>query len=74
MEMKAIFKFTLIFILLWIGTKSIIDIAKGEDSLLDLIIDITLFILFIGSPATSFWGRAIDNAINDSDEDQNKEN
>lgn len=71
--MKTIFKFTLILILVWVGIKSIMEVARGEDSLLDLIIDLTLFILFVGSPAVSFWGHAIDTALNDSDEDNNKE-
>lgn len=74
MEMKTIFKFTLIFVLIWIGMNSLMNIAKGEDSMMDLIIDLILFVLFVGSPATSFWGRAIDVALNDSDENDNKEN
>ena len=52
----------------------LMNIAKGEDSMMDLIIDLILFVLFVGSPATSFWGRAIDVALNDSDENDNKEN
>lgn len=71
--MKTIFKFTLILVLLWIGIKSLMNIARGEDSLLSLVIDLTIFVLFVGSPATYFWSYSIDNAFNDSDENNNEQ-
>lgn len=75
--MKKIFKFAIIFLCLWVGTKSILQIGRGSDSFLDLILDLGIFIIFVGSPAATYWGNAIDKAFDEPDlekENKNDEN
>lgn len=73
MVMKQIFKLALIFFFMWIGVKSLGDFIKGEDTKIGLLIDVILFIVFLGSPATSYWGELMDKIFN-SVEETNEEN
>lgn len=47
--MKKIFKFIIILFCIWAGTKSILEVGRGEDSILSFVIDMGIFILLVGS-------------------------
>lgn len=70
--MKTIFKLGLIFLFMWLGIKSLMDI-RSEETLLSVVLDIFIFILFIGSPASNYWGHVLDNLFDMKTEDKNNE-
>lgn len=74
MVMKQIFKLSLLFIFMWIGVKSLMDFIKNEGSTISLFVDILLFIIFIGSPAMSYWGNLLDAIFDHQDETEEKNN
>ena len=74
MAMREVFKLTLIFLFVWIGIKSLLDITKDDISSFSLVVDILLFITFIGSPAATYWANKIDNIFKTTEKDNVEEN
>lgn len=75
--MKQIFKFLIMFFCIWAGTKSILEIKGSEETYVDMVIDLLVFTVFVGSPALSFWSYQIDKAFgieNSEEEENNNEN
>lgn len=71
--MKKLLKFIILFFCLWVGTKSILEFREPDETLTSAIIDLFLFIIFIGSPAASFWGYQIDQAFGSEEEEKKEE-
>lgn len=67
--MRTIFKFLIIFICLWVGTRSVLSIPSDIDYGYGTIIDILLYIIFVGTPAANYWGNSIDKAFSEPEEE-----
>lgn len=72
MIMKTVFKLALIYFFLWIGIKSIMDI-RTEETMLWVVLDIALFIIFVGSPASNYWGHVLDDLFEIKKENKNND-
>lgn len=72
MAMKQLFKLTLIFLCIWLGTRSLLKLSNPDQTTFEMIINFAVFTIFVGSPAASFWGSQIDSLFNDDKEDKNK--
>ena len=70
--MKYIFKFGIMFFLIYFGTKGIMDVARTEIPSTKLYIDLFIYIMFVGFPAMSYWGQSIENAFKEEPENNDQ--
>ena len=71
--MKFIVKYGMMFLLIYFGTKSIMDVGRAESLSMSLYIDFFIYLMFVGIPATTYWGQSIEKAFNNEEPEENNE-
>ena len=68
--MKTAFKLIIIFFCLWSGLYSIIHVARGGETFLEVLFYEIVFALFVGIPAVKYWSIQIDEVFEKNDPEQ----
>lgn len=71
--MKNVFKFGMMFFLLYFGLKSGMNYVKTEFPTNKAYIDLIIFVLFVALPASRYWGHSIEEAFKSEPEDDHIE-